>query len=226
MVSKFKEKKKPNYFRFIRESILGNLSVTVFHSGHLSHFLKLSDQPYRRQKTLTDDDFSGDLFPTPTIPSGAQGGDLQVFSKHRRENLSQAPTTRVSSPAAWISRASAWGRVEHFPATRFHLQPRLTPSSHPLSVLVSSEPWKCIFLGFFVSADPLNNLSSDFRWLPLHPKPCTCLRKCSSTLPVVLHLFFFTIWSLTAADPWFFFFQPRSEAVLGSLRSKHISFTR
>ena len=45
--------KKPNYFRFIRESILGNLSVTVFHSGHLSHLLKLSDQPSRRQKTLT-----------------------------------------------------------------------------------------------------------------------------------------------------------------------------
>ena len=45
--------KKPNYFRFIRESILGNLLVTVFHFGHLSHLLKLSNQPYRRQKTLT-----------------------------------------------------------------------------------------------------------------------------------------------------------------------------
>ena len=45
--------KKPNYFRFIRESILGNLLVTVFHFDHLSHLLKLSDQPYRRQKTLT-----------------------------------------------------------------------------------------------------------------------------------------------------------------------------
>ena len=29
--------KNPNYFRFIREFILGNISVTVFHSGHLSH---------------------------------------------------------------------------------------------------------------------------------------------------------------------------------------------
>ena len=63
------EKKKPNYFRFIRESILGNLSVTVFHSGHLSHLLKLFDQPFRRQKTLTavrkpspQATFSGDLF--------------------------------------------------------------------------------------------------------------------------------------------------------------------
>ena len=92
MVSEPREKKKPNYFRFIRESILGNLSVTVFHSSHLSHFLKLSDQPYRRQKTLTAGDFSRrSPFPTPTIPSGAQGGDLQVLSKHRREILSHAP---------------------------------------------------------------------------------------------------------------------------------------
>ena len=54
--------KNPNYFRFIRESILGNLLVTVFHSGHLSHLLKLSDQPYRHKKTLTAGDFFGDLF--------------------------------------------------------------------------------------------------------------------------------------------------------------------
>ena len=53
MVSEPREKKKPNYFLFIRESILGNLSVTVFHSSHLPHLLKFSDQPYRRQKTLT-----------------------------------------------------------------------------------------------------------------------------------------------------------------------------
>ena len=53
MVSEPREKKKPNYFQFIRESILGNLSMTVFHSDHLFHLLKLSDQPYRRQKTLT-----------------------------------------------------------------------------------------------------------------------------------------------------------------------------
>ena len=53
MVSEPREKKKPNYFQFIRESILGILSVTVFHADHLSHLLKLSDQPYRRQKTLT-----------------------------------------------------------------------------------------------------------------------------------------------------------------------------
>ncbi|RVW76761.1 Retrovirus-related Pol polyprotein from transposon RE2 [Vitis vinifera] len=91
MVSEPREKKNPNYFRFIRESIMGNLSVTVFHSGHPSHLLKLSDQPYRHQKTLTAGDlFRRSPFPTPTIPSGAQGGDLQLFSKHWRKNPSHA----------------------------------------------------------------------------------------------------------------------------------------
>ena len=63
MVSEPREKKKyPNYFQFIRESILGNFSMTVFHSGHLPHLLKLSSQPYRCQKTLTAGDFSGNSF--------------------------------------------------------------------------------------------------------------------------------------------------------------------
>ena len=114
-------KKNPNYFRFIRESILGNLSVIVFHSGHPSHLLKLPINPHRRRKTLIAGDFRRSLFPTPTIPSGAQGGDLQLFSKHRRKNPSHAPATRVSSPEAWISRTGAWGHVEHFPAMRFPL---------------------------------------------------------------------------------------------------------
>ena len=148
---------------------MGNLSVTVFHSGHPSHLLKLSDRPYRSQKTLTAGEFSGDIFrrspfPTPTIPSGAQGGDLQVFSKHRRKNLSHALAMRVSLPATWISHAGAWGRVEHFPATA-------SPSIFACVI----RALKVHFLGFFVSVGPLNSLSGDLWWLPLHPKPCTCL---------------------------------------------------
>ena len=123
--------------------------MTVFHSGHLPHLLKLSSQPYCHQKTLTAGDFfRRSPFPTSTIPSGTQGGDLQVLSKHWSENLSHAPATHVSSPAAWTSHAGAWGHVEHFPATRFHLQPRLTLSSHSPSVFVPSEPYKCIFWVF------------------------------------------------------------------------------
>ena len=130
-------KKNPNYFRFIRESILGNLLVTVFHSGHPSHLLKLSINPHRRWKTLTAGDFSGDFrripFPTLTIPPGAQGGDLQLFSKHRRENPGHVC---LFSGGLNLTRR----RLRHFPATRFHLQPHLTPSSHPPFALVSSEP--------------------------------------------------------------------------------------
>ena len=101
--------KKPNYFRFICESILGNLSVTVFHSDHLPHLLKLSGQPYRRQKTLTAGNFFQRLFrrspfPTPTIPSGAQGGDLQVLSKHRKENLSRGRISVTRQPRAFLLR--------------------------------------------------------------------------------------------------------------------------
>ena len=99
-------RKNPNYFRFIRESILGNLSVTVFHSGHPSHLLKLPINRIAVRKpsppATFPATFSGDFrrspFPTPTMPSGAQGGDLQVLSKHRREILSHTPATRVFSP--------------------------------------------------------------------------------------------------------------------------------
>ena len=41
--------------------------MTVFHFGHLFHLLNLSDQSYRRQKTLTAGDFSGDLFPAKSF---------------------------------------------------------------------------------------------------------------------------------------------------------------
>ena len=56
-----KKKKKPNYFWFICESIMGNLLVTVFYSGHLPNLLKLSGQPYRCKKTLTAGDFSDEV---------------------------------------------------------------------------------------------------------------------------------------------------------------------
>ena len=35
--------------------------MTMFHFGHLFHLLKLSDQPYHRQKTLTAGDFSEEV---------------------------------------------------------------------------------------------------------------------------------------------------------------------
>ncbi|RVW25904.1 hypothetical protein CK203_111333 [Vitis vinifera] len=77
-------------------------------------------------------------------------------------------------------------RVRTFPATRLLLQPRLTPTSLPSSLVLPSEPCTYLFWGFFfASADPPNSFSGELQLLFLHPNPCTCLRKCSSTFLVV-----------------------------------------
>ena len=147
--------KKPNYFRFICESILGNLSVTVFHSNHLPHLLKLSGQPYRRQKTLTAGNFFQRLFrqspfPTPTIPSGAQGGDLQVLSKHRKENLSRGRISVTRQPRAFLLRRPEPQSSARGAHSGNALPPLASPDAvQPPSIChVPSEPCKCIFLGF------------------------------------------------------------------------------
>ena len=116
----------------------GNLPVTVFHSGHLPHLPILSDQSDHSQKTLTAGKlfrqiFQRHLFPTPTTPRGAPGGDLQLFPKHRSQKTVHAPATRAFTADDWISRAGAWGRVRPFPATPLLLQPRLTPTNIPTS---------------------------------------------------------------------------------------------
>ena len=72
--------RKPNSFQFPVSSTPGNLSVTVFHSGHLPHLPILSGQSDRHQKTLIAGElFRRRLFPTPTTPRGAPGGDLQLL---------------------------------------------------------------------------------------------------------------------------------------------------
>ena len=55
-------------------SIPGNLPVTMFHSGHLPHLLKLSGQSDHHQKTLTVGNFFGEFF-------RQLSGD--VFFRHR-----------------------------------------------------------------------------------------------------------------------------------------------
>ena len=82
-----------------------------------------SENPYHRQH------FSEDIFwrlffrryfPTPTTLSGAQRGDLQLFSKHRSQKPIHVPPMRHFSPAAWIPRTDAWGRVTHFLVPSFY----------------------------------------------------------------------------------------------------------
>ena len=101
-----KGEKNPNYFRFIRESILGNFSMTVYHSGHPSHLLKLSDQPSRRQKTLT-------AVRKPSPPATFSGDVLfrhRPYHQVRKEEIfkfSQSTGGRISStrqPRAFLLR--------------------------------------------------------------------------------------------------------------------------
>ena len=123
MVSEPREKKNLNYFRFIRESILGNLSVTVFHSGHPSHLLKFFDQPYHRQKTLTADNFSGDVL--------FQHRPYHQVHKQEIFNFSQSTGGRIS--ATRRPRASLIRRPEsHAPAREgawVTFRPRASTSS-------------------------------------------------------------------------------------------------
>ena len=122
---KAKGEKNPNYFRFIRESTLGNLSVIVFHSGHPSHLLKLSDQPYYRQKTLTAGDFSGEVL--------FQHRPYHQVRKEEIFNFSQSTGGRI--PSTRRSRASLCRRPEsHAPAREGAwgaFRPRASTSSPP-----------------------------------------------------------------------------------------------
>ena len=136
MVLEPREKKNLNYFRFIRESILGNLSVTVFHSGHPSHLLKLFDQPYHRQKTLTASNFSGD-----------------VLFRHR-------PYHQVCNEEIFKFCQSTGGRIS------VTCRPCASTSSLTGRRLATLHLCLCHpslasdFLGFFLSVGPLNSLSS------------------------------------------------------------------
>ena len=145
--------------------------MTVFHSDHLPHLLKFSGQPYRRQKTLTADDFSDDSFQQ----SSFSDTDHTIRCTRRRSSSFIKTPERESQSREGHACFFSGGlnltrrRVEHFPTTRFHLQPHLTPSSHSPSVLVPFEPCKCISW-VFVSVGPLNSLftttSGDFLSTP------------------------------------------------------------
>ena len=153
---------------------MGNLSVTMFHSGHFPHLLKLSDQLYRRQKTLTAGDFSGEILFRHRPYHQVRKEEIFKFcqSTEGRISVMRQPHAFLlrrpepHSPAhegAWSTfwqRAStsglAWRRL-----TTLHL------------CLCHSSPASAFFWGFFVSVSPLNSLSGDLRWLPLHLEPCS-----------------------------------------------------
>ena len=124
MVSEPREKKNPNYFRFIRESILGNLSVTVFHSDHPSHLLKLPINPHRRRKTLTAGDFSGDLF----LATSFSDTDHTIRCARRRSSTFLKAPEKESQPRAGHARLFSGG----LNLTRRRVRARGSLSGHAL----------------------------------------------------------------------------------------------
>ena len=109
MVSEPREKKNPNYFRFIHESILGNLSVTVFHSGHPSHLLKLPINPHRRRKTLIAGDFPAKSFSDTDHTIRCAKRRSSTFLKAPEEE-SQPRVSLLRRPKSQApAREGAWG---------------------------------------------------------------------------------------------------------------------
>ena len=108
-----KGEKNPNYIRFIRESILGNLSVTVFHSGHPSHLLKLPINPHRRRKTLTASDFSGEVLFQHRPYHQVREEEIFNFSQSTEERILATRRPRASLCRRLESQApareGAWG---------------------------------------------------------------------------------------------------------------------
>ncbi|RVW63729.1 Retrovirus-related Pol polyprotein from transposon TNT 1-94 [Vitis vinifera] len=168
--------RKPNSFQFPVSSTLGNLPVTVFHSGHLPHLPILSGQSDRRKKTLTAGKFSGELPATY----------FSDIDHTRRSAWRRSPTfVKAPEPKSYPRAIFRPATASHAPATRLLLQLRLTPTSLPTSLVLPSEPCTYLFWGF-LSPSALQTVFPAKLWLLfLHPNPCTCLGKCSSTFLVV-----------------------------------------
>ena len=169
--------------------------MTVFHSGHLFHLSKLSSQPYRGQKTLitvnifptifsgnfSNNFFSRRYFPTPTTSSGAQRGDLQLFSKHRSQKPIHAPPAHCFSPTTWIPHAGTWPTFWCRASPNRLVRRRLALLSLRQSSLNPASP-------FFWHFSLRGSSFSLQRQLPSLAETCVCLGKASSSSPVTFLL--------------------------------------
>ena len=153
--------RKPNSFLFPVSSTPGNLSVTVFHSGHLPHLPILSD---RRQKPLT----AGKIF-RRTFPA-------TYFSDtdHTRRSAWRRSPTFVKAPAPKerprAGHAPFSGRRLHLTRQRVRAReafsgdappPPASPDADQPPYLPGS-PIRALhvpLLGIFVAVGPSNSLS-------------------------------------------------------------------
>ena len=148
--------------------------MTVFHSSHFPHLLKLSGQPYRRQKTLT---IVRKPSPLSTFPGDFSG---EVLFRHRPYHqvrkkeifkFCQGIGGRFLVTRRQLAFLLRWPEP-HAPAhegTWSTFQQRDATSSFAWRHLATLHLCLChmspasVFFGVFVSVDPLNSLYSDLR---------------------------------------------------------------
>ncbi|RVW16568.1 Retrovirus-related Pol polyprotein from transposon TNT 1-94 [Vitis vinifera] len=160
--------------------------MTVFHSGHLSHLLKLSDQPYRRQKTLTAGDFSGDLFPAKSFSDT----DHTIRSARRRSSSFLKAPEGDSQPRAGHARFFSGG----LNLTRRRVRARGALSSHALPPLASLDTPRILgFSSFSRYEDHLVTQEADIpeidrvQWRKIDAQLCSVLWQ-SVDPKILLHL--------------------------------------
>ncbi|RVW47654.1 Protein PIR [Vitis vinifera] len=148
---------KPNFYCGTQAIIhSGQISLAISQSDHLSLWPSLIPviSPYSQSQgrkrfpvglIVVDTfpaNFPGELPATVFFSSqGAPRGDLQFVPKHRNQKPIHA---RFSGRRLHLTRRRV-RRVIHFPATRFLLQARLTPTNHPSYLFLPSEPCTCLF---------------------------------------------------------------------------------
>ena len=151
----------------------------MFHSGHLFHLPKLSDQPYRGQKTLiTVNTFPATFFFRRYF---SDTNHIIRSAKRRSATFLKAPEPKThpcASHAPFFSDGLNPMRrhVAHFLVSSFFQQARSAPSCPSKSPLVLSEPCFSIFLAF----QPPRVFSLR-RQFPSLAETCVCLGKTSSS---------------------------------------------
>ncbi|RVX18159.1 Retrovirus-related Pol polyprotein from transposon TNT 1-94 [Vitis vinifera] len=154
--------RKPNSFQFPVSSTLGNLPVTVFHSGHLPHLPILSGQSDCRQKTLT----AGKIFRRTFRRRLFRHRPYQKERLEEISNFCEGTGTKSSStrrPRAIFRSATA----SHAPAREAFSgnapPPPASPDADQPPYILGS-PIRALhvpLLGIFVSIGPPNSLSGE-----------------------------------------------------------------
>ena len=174
----------------------GNLPVTVFLSGHRVSFRSPFPSPntFRSVGTSLETTHRRRNFPANFPATSFSNTDHTKRSAWRRSPTFSKASEPENPPRAGHAHFS--GRRLNL--TRRRVRARETFSGDAPPPLASPDadqhpylpgsPIRALhvpLLGIFGSVSPPNSFSGELRLLFLHPNPYTCLRKCSSTFPMV-----------------------------------------